>query len=208
MTEERSGDAPDFESLLNVGFRWPTRGDQPFTSSDQWEDNVYVDQHGHGRLVMMMTGYKKAADLMVAHVAQNHTDGDALVFPIIFNYRQFIELSLKYIITTYGRSVGVEPNWKTHDLGVLWSIFLDVLSKYDSDDEDGSVGVVGQIITEFAKVDPSSFAYRYPVDTKGRLVRLALENVNLPGLADVMDGVDGYFTGCDGYLDHLQSAGP
>lgn len=68
---------------------------------------------------MMMTGYKMAADLMVGHVAQSRHDGDALVFPIIFNYRQFVELSPKYLIATYGRSVGVEAQWNTHDLTIL-----------------------------------------------------------------------------------------
>ena len=42
----------------------------------------------------------------------------------------------------------------------------------------------------------------------GRPIALALEHVDLVVLADVMNAVDGYFTGCDGYLDALESAGP
>ncbi|MBO9501648.1 hypothetical protein [Brevundimonas sp. A19_0] len=64
------------------------------------------------------------------------------------------------------------------------------------------------IVAEFAKVDPGSFSYRYPVDTKGKLIELAHDRLDLGALADVMNAVDGYFSGCDGYLDHLQSAGP
>jgi hypothetical protein len=208
MTEDDNADGPDFESLLRTDFRWPTEGDTPFTRSDEWGSNAYIDRHGHGRLVMMMTGYKMAADLIVAHVSQSHRDGDALVFPIIFNYRQFIELELKYLIATYGRTVGVDAQWNTHDLGTLWSTFLEVLAGYGHDDVAGTDGVVGAIITEFAKVDPRSFSFRYPVDTKGRLVTLAHEEIDLHRLADVMQGLDGYFSGCDGYLDDLQSAGP
>lgn len=157
---------------------------------------------------MMMSGYKLGADLMVARVASSRHDGDALVFPIIFNYRQFIELSLKYLIATYGHTVGVGPLWNTHDLKMLWSSFLIVLADYGYDDTEGADAVVAEIIAEFAKVDPQSFSYRYPVDKKGNLVNLAFEEVDLQRLADVMQGLDGYFSGCDGYLDNLQSAGP
>lgn len=64
MIENRS-----FEALLNREFRWPYLGGRPFTPSRRWQDNAYIDLHGHGRLVMMMTGYKKAADLMVERAA-------------------------------------------------------------------------------------------------------------------------------------------
>lgn len=68
--------------------------------------------------------------------------------------------------------------------------------------------MVGNIITEFAKVGPRSFSFRYPVDTKGDLVPLRHQEVDLHRLADVMDGLEGYFSGCDGYLDDLQKSGP
>lgn len=206
MSDKSGG--PDFESLLHSDFRWPTTGDEPFVTSEQWQNNSCIDPYRHGRLVMMMTGYKMAADLMVAHVAGSRHDGDALVFPIIFNYRQFVELSLKYLIATYGRTVGIEALWNTHDLGVLWSTFIEVLDGYGHEDQEGTDVVVAKIIVEFAKVDPGSFSFRYPVDRKGKLVNLAHKEVDLHRLADVMRGLEAYFTGSDGYLDSLQSAEP
>jgi len=65
-----------------------------------------------------------------------------------------------------------------------------------------------RLVAEFATVDPGSFSFRYPVDTQGRPIELAHGYMDLSVLADVMEGVDGYFTGCDGYLDALASAGP
>ena len=50
------------------------------------------------------------------------------------------------------------------------------------------------------KIDPRSFAYRYPVDRDGKPLPVAKSHLHLPTLADVMDGVSGYFDGCDGYL--------
>lgn len=199
-------ETPDFESLLRMDFRWPTKGDAPFTQSQAWGQNAHIEPYGHGRLVMMMTGYKKAADLIVAHVARDRHDGGALVFPAVFNYRQFIELSLKYLIATYGYTVGISAEWNTHNLKTLWQTFLRVLEGYGHEDTEGTDLVVEEIILEFSKVDPRSFSYRYPVDTKGNLVTLAHQEIDLHRLADVMHGLDGYFSGCDGYLDNLQEA--
>jgi len=79
---------------------------------------------------MMMAGYKKAADLMVERAARSQPDRDALVYPIIFSYRQFIELSLKYLTTTYGHTVGIDAIWNSHDLGMLWKTFMKILTGY------------------------------------------------------------------------------
>jgi hypothetical protein len=180
----------DFESLLRTDFRWPTEGDAPFTQSENWEQNAYIDRFGHGRIVMMMMGYKLAGDLMVAQVAR---DRHVLVFPVVFNYRQFIELSLKFLIATYGHTVGIAAEWNTHDLKSLWQTFSKVLDGYGHDDAEGTDAIVEEIILEFAKVDPGSFSYRYPVDTKGNPVPLAHQEIDLHRLADVMQGSMGIF---------------
>lgn len=198
-----------FESLLDRQFRWPRSGDAPFVQAPGWQDNAYIDTHGHGRFVMMMSGYKKGADLMVRRAETDPVERDALVFPIVFNYRQFIELSLKYLIATYGPAVGIGAIWDSHELAGLWMKFRQVVEAYGASDPEGSEAdaVVASIVAEFAKVDPGSFSYRYPVDRKGKLIPMSHEQLDLAALADVMSAVDGYFTGCDGYLDSLEDAG-
>ena len=197
-----------FEDLLNTEFRWPRQGDKPFVVADDPYDNANVAEDGFSRLVLMTNGYKKAADLMVEASAGSHVTRSILVFPIIFNYRQFLELSLKYQLATFGRAVGIEPNWTSHDLGKLWTAFLEMLERYGTPDPDEADPVVGEIILEFAKIDPGSYSYRYPVDQRGKPLPVSHSDLHLPTLADVMDGVAGYFKGCDGYLDHLLGASP
>lgn len=197
-----------FEDILTTEFRWPTAGDKPFVVADDPFDNANIAANEFTRLVLMMTGYKEAADLMVERSANDRPARDTLVFPIIFNYRQFLELSLKYQLATYGPPVGIRPNWETHDLATLWSEFLAMLEHYGTEDPDEADPVVGEIILEFAKIDPRSYSYRYPVDRKGNPVPVAYSDLHLPTLADVMQAVDGYFTGCDGYLDQLRAASP
>jgi hypothetical protein len=145
---------------------------------------------------------------MVASATDNRQMRDFLVFPIIFNYRQFLELSLKYQLATYGPAVGIEPNWNTHFLDRLWGEFLEMLERYRSEDPDEADPVVSEIILEFAKIDPASYSYRYPLDRHGNLVPVAYRDLHLPTLADVMEAVAGYFTGCDGYLSSLVDASP
>ena len=197
-----------FEEVLNTKFRWPQQGDKPFVVGDDPFDNANIADDGFTRLVLMKDGYKRAADIMVEASAQDRPTRDILVFPIIFNYRQFLELSLKYQLATFGPAVGIEPNWKSHDLAKLWGEFLAMLERYGTEDPDKADPVVGEILLEFAKIDPGSYSYRYPVDRQGNPVPVAFSDLHLPTLADVMEAVAGYFTGCDGYLSSLRDASP
>lgn len=197
-----------FESILETEFRWPEPKDKPFVVADDPLDNANVAEDDFTRLIFMRDGYKSAADLMVQATGSDRPTRDVLVFPIIFNYRQFLELSLKYQLAVFGPAVGIEPNWSSHDLAKLWSEFLVVLNLYGTDDPDEVDPVVGEIILEFAKIDPGSYSYRYPVDRKGNPLPVAYSKLHLPTLADVMNGVAGYFSGCDGYLSSLRDAGP
>lgn len=196
----RMGKRKSFEEILNAEFRWPKQGDKPFVVADDQFDNANIADDRFTRLVLMMDGYKEAADLMVAASADDQPMRDKLVFPIIFNYRQFLELALKYQIATFGPAVGIEPVWNTHFLDKLWGQFLKMLERYGTEDPDEADPVVGEIILEFAKIDPDSSSYRYPVDRRGNPIPVAYSDLHLPTLADVMNAVAGYFTGCDGYL--------
>lgn len=197
-----------FEDLLNAEFRWPRQGDVPFVVADEPFDNANIADDGFTRLVLMTDGYKEAGDLMVQAASDDRSKRDVLVFPIIFNYRQFLELSLKYQLATYGPAVDIEPNWNTHYLDKLWDQFWELLERYGTKDPDEADPVVGNIILEFAKIDPGSYSYRYPVDRRGNPVPVAYSDLHLPTLAGVMDKVAGYFTGCDGYLSGLQDGAP
>ena len=78
-----------------------------------------------------------------------------------------------------------------------------MLEKYGIDDPDKADDVVGDVIASFGNVDPASFSHRYPCDRNGNLIQLPTDRIDLEQLQDVMDGVFGYFSGTDGYLDNL-----
>ena len=112
------------------------------------------------------------------------------------------------MISTYGPNVGIQAIWDTHNLITLWKSFSNLLEQYGTEDPDDADGIVAQTVAEFAKIDPGSFSHRYPVDTSGHPLPLTHEMLDLEILMDVMDGVAGYFSGCDGYLSKLKDAGP
>lgn len=197
-----------FETILESEFRWPMTGDDPFVEAENPMNNAHIAHDDFTRLVLMIDGYKRAADLAVAHCAGNRADRDSLVYPIIFNYRQFIELSLKYQLATFGHHVGIPANWKTHRLDILWQDFRQMLGHFGTPDPDGADPIVETVVGQFAKIDPKSDAYRYPVDQKGNPLPMALAATHLDNLADVVNAVAGYFTGCDGYLSHIIGAQP
>ncbi|WP_286831703.1 MULTISPECIES: hypothetical protein [Kordiimonas] len=198
----------DFERLLESPFKWPSQGDLPFVERETPLDNANVAANWFARLVLMTQGYKKAADISIDYVRENLADRDLLVFSIIFNYRQFLELSLKYFLATYGPQVGVQPNWAKHDLRFLWEEFLKLLDAYGTPDPDEADPVVGEIIAEFAKIDPQSYSFRYPVDKNGSPLPLAYSDLHLETLAEVMEKVSNYFQGCDGYLSNMEILEP
>ncbi|MDP3860085.1 MAG: hypothetical protein Q8Q63_00685 [Phaeovulum sp.] len=117
-----------FEDILKMDFRWPRHGDTAFVIADNPDDNANIASCEFSRLVLMVDGYKRGADLMVAETMQDWRWRDLLVYPIIFNYRHFLELSLKYLLATYGRSVGIDPIWNEHNLTKLWCKFCKLLS--------------------------------------------------------------------------------
>lgn len=196
-----------FEEIIHEEFRWPAAGDMPFVEAPDHLDNANIAGGAHTRLVLMMDGYKKGADIMIAHTLEHEVDRDFLVCPIIFNYRQFLELSLKYMLATYGRHVDVKPNWNSHRLEVLWADFATMLERFGTSDPDEADPIVEEVIGQFAKIDPGSYSHRYPVDQKGQALPLAVTDLHLATLKDVMQSVANYFTGCDGYLDNLAGAG-
>ncbi len=46
-----------------------------------------------------IAGFRLAAEILVESVTTNHREQDSLIFPIMYNYRHYLELSLKRMIS-------------------------------------------------------------------------------------------------------------
>lgn len=125
-----------FEEISEAEFSWPVEGDQAFVGHENGLNDALMANDVHSRLVLMTDGYKKAADLMVETTEDDDSTRDFLVYPIIFNYRHYLELSLKYHLATFGGRVGANANWNTHNLETLSQAFMNMLEKYGTNDPD------------------------------------------------------------------------
>lgn len=196
----------NIEQYLDGPFLWPQRGNPAITTSVNADSNACISGFAWERLVFMTRGYKQCADLAVRYALQNPLERDDLIYPILFNYRHFLELHLKYLIWTYGKVVGIEPIWNTHELDRLWRVFTSILERYGLESTTDDQAMEERII-EFQEIDPQSFSFRFPTDKNGCVLRHNISEIDLERLNQAMGETLGYFDGCDGQLKYLKSAG-
>jgi len=148
------------------------------------------------RRFRLIRGYKRAGDVLIKQVLSERSDRDNLVFPVLFNYRHYIELALKAIIEEHGPFAGVAPRSNNHRLPVLWDAFLQVAIKFQNDPTDAAAVAVGQCIGELAAIDANSTTFRYAKTIWGDVPALP-ERLDLLQLYDAMNGIENFLECAD-----------
>jgi hypothetical protein len=126
-------------------------------------------------------------------------------YPIIFNYRQSLELRLKYLLMAYGPLTDEAPDYRSHDLEKLWAKCKRVIVTLDgaaqpSDKE--AFEAVDKLIAEFDAVDPGSVTFRFAHDTKGKSIKLGISAIDLLNLRGVVAGLHNFLECVDLHLHH------
>jgi hypothetical protein len=162
----------------------------------------------HDPLELYTVGYKLAADSLVDKVDETGEDQDSLVYPVCFLYRQYIELRLKEIIRS-GRKLIDEPGDfpQHHKIQDLWNTAVPILKKaFAHESSPLDLSRSDHVVSEFAKVDPESFAFRYPTDKTGASQLQGMWHINLRRLRDFVnafaDDLDSASAGISVYLDY------
>jgi hypothetical protein len=197
MDQERDIEVPTLEA-----------DDRLFTSTgDVWRANACLN-FGDPE-VGYVGGFKMASDRLVEHVASTGNDQDFLVYPIVFAYRQYLELRLKGVLRDASLLLGEPaPDPKLmgrHGLLPLWTKLRPLIERVFLDDSL-QLDLIGDRLAEFEAIDPDSFAFRYATSKRGDLsLPTDLRQVNLVGLQKVVEKIastlDGADTGVDVYLD-------
>lgn len=166
-----------------------------FSGDQDWKANACLNW-SLDSMGLYIEGYREAADKLVHDVVETGTNQDTLVFPISFLYRQYIELQLKHIIREsrifLGEGASFPEHHKIHDLwNTANSLMAKIIKDHDQSIKDyitkEDIRTIKTIITEFVKVDPESFAFRYPNDKKGNRNLDGIEYINLRKLHDQME---------------------
>jgi hypothetical protein len=162
-------------------------GFRNFNGNSKSSEGMHLYEHG----------YKQAADMLCQKTLDEgpvHT----LIFPIVFLYRHYIELSLKLLLLDASRFMtDVSAPQHKHDLRTLWKEAKKILPAVWPEVQLEQVEAVEACIIEMSEHDPGSMAFRYPFDKKRNLHLEKLHSVDLPNLKDVMDGI-GNFLYCVG----------
>jgi len=148
-----------------------------------------------------------AASVLVERCKNNDVSRFDLVYPILFNYRHGLKAAIKRVLDRYGRYTAIETYDKDHNLHKLWKVCRQVIEEVGGQGgDDEALNAVEKIVHEFHSLDPESFSFRYSTKKNVKVVRLPDFAIDLEHLGDVMEGVNNFFTGVDGQLDHNSSA--
>lgn len=196
---------------LDMNMPWPQKNAKLFIHDGTPE---HFSRIGWGdasqQYVLYMTGYKNAADTLIDHVLalKNVERLDTFIFPILFLYRQFIELELKWVFLVH--SPADIPAKKAfiqemkHDLCKLWSRIKPILLEEATPEERQDVDTVEDYVMQFDRLDKSSSSFRYPITMKLDQVLNDEQQINLPNLRQRMNELYHFFSGVDGKLSSIR----
>jgi hypothetical protein len=113
-------------------------------------------------------GYRLAADLLAEHIGETPYHSSLLGYPILFLYRQYLELRIKELGVAAAELLAWEYEVPAHhNLLKLWESVRSALDEVFPESAE-HLEAVEERIREFCDVDPGSYTFRYPVDTKGK----------------------------------------
>ena len=195
-----------------MDIEFPKKGKKLFTSTANYHQFSHfgwgdIDSQFYGYI----KGYKESADRLVEYALQSKNIAilDTYIFPIIFLYRQFIELSLKSLYLQYSEE-SMPDKMKiikqvNHDLAKMWSNLKPVLLEAsDSDEEKDSINNVEDYILQYHEFDKTSFRFRYPIDKDYNPCIKGEHRIDILNLKERMTELDNFFSGADGKLDFLK----
>ena len=123
---------------------------------------------GRGAWYSFADFYKAAADELADATQKSRWHRNALGLPLLFLYRHYVELHLKSLLTDAGEFLddpqSIPPQ---HYLSELWGRVRALILRVGPNGEDTWFTRGDAIIAEFDRLDPNSFAFRYPVNKKG-----------------------------------------
>lgn len=183
----------------------PSSKDRLFQSHEDWWNNACVNWGAGCRWTLYAIGYKEAADILVRRIEDRCPGQDSQVYPILFLYRQYLELHLKELILMARLFLSEETGFpKDHHIGKLWAICFPLLKKISPGFSD-DLKETGRLIDEFAATDPTSQAFRYPEDKQGEPSLPGLTEVNLRNVREVMAKISITLSGASSVVgEHLQ----
>jgi hypothetical protein len=145
-------------------------------------------RHSVGRFDLYRDAFLEAGDRLVRS-CEGYPIDDTMIYPIMFQYRHHLELSLKGVICSVSPSVsgltkeGIEKErtrvTREHSLAKLWELLKSIYPQCN-DWAGSDAEAFNSLIVEFDNHDPDGQAPRYSMDRHGNQTLLGLQAVDLP----------------------------
>lgn len=134
---------------------------------------------------------------------------DTWVFPILFLYRQYLELQMKDMVLNYGNMNTAEKKKflkdSSHSLKKVWNKLKPILLDSGLNDKEiKDVEIVEGYIEQFHQRDLDSIKFRYPIGKELNRVVDREYRINLKNLRDRMKELENFFNGVDGALSERE----
>lgn len=157
----------------------PKNGKKLFLETFAFHDSADIRLGGTFQIYNYIDGYKLSADALVAAGINGQPyDLERYVYSIIYNYKQFLELSMKAIYLFYSNdSVEIKIqniNRVSSDLEKTWELIEPQLNLiYTTSEEVTIMQTAKEYVMEFHNLDNNSYNFRYPF-TKALITKLEL----------------------------------
>ncbi|MFN3188772.1 MAG: hypothetical protein ACK42D_04510 [Candidatus Paceibacteria bacterium] len=195
----------DIDDLLSSKIRQLKADDQLFVEAEDWQMNACLNWY-HDPTELYIVGYKEAGDALVQSVANRNGTADSLIFPIVFLYRQYIELRLKSLLLEGSRLLDIAYEQKRgHQLSKLWPKVRSILAELWPEGSKTGFVVFDCLIAQFEQVDPGSTTFRYPKDLYGNnSLKIDSPRVNLRNLKEVVGAMAVILEGAAAAISEFQ----
>lgn len=188
-----------------------------FTSEgDDWWNKAMLMHGWPHKWSIYATGYKDAADRVVLSIERGEGLIDFMVYPILFLYRHFLEISIKTSIRDAQDLLHIVPRQKPkkndkrqmaeavqgHDLESLWGYLIELMLQIYPGLEISEFDETSAVIRAFHHHDLDGDAARYPTSLRGSSSLKTIDEVNLRKLREDMEKAQGGFYQIEGVLDY------
>lgn len=188
---------------MDSEFKWPEVGDKMFAGNGSYDKTAFV---GPNRVdwMLMAGGYIRSAELAVIHC--DRIDRNLVIYPVVFQVRHAIELSLKHLLFA-ATALYDEPPIRSnhHRLLDLWRAVRPLIERRWPESTGNELTVVEAMIRELNSADQNAENYRYPVCRNGTSVMKEDRAIDLEQFIVSGRKVFNFLDGCsDGILDALE----
>lgn len=160
-----------------------------FSAGPDWQNNACLN-YGLDNWPVYAMGYREGGKALVDRLLDDRRHLDSLIYPVIFLYRQYLELTLKYLLREANQYLGEEAQIRPiHRVSLLWDELQPKMTLVYQRAELSPIDVreAAAIISEFARIDDSSMAFRYPDDRQGQNLLPDIMHINVRQFAEAME---------------------